>query len=81
MMNLELLMFASKAFDNDTLEYVARTHANTTLKIISVKIILLIIQQIMTLKMDMCVAGKQYRVIPMNHHGGEGKPGRFMAIQ
>ena len=25
-------MFASKAFDNDTLEYVARTHANTTLK-------------------------------------------------
>ena len=20
---------------------------------------------------------KQYRVIPMNHHGGEGKPGRF----
>ena len=32
MMNLELLMFASKAFDNDTLEYVARTHANTTLK-------------------------------------------------
>lgn len=43
MMNLELLMFASKAFDNDTLEYVARTHANTTLKIISVKIILLII--------------------------------------
>ena len=35
----------------------------------------------MTLKMDMCVAGKQYRVIPMNHHGGEGKPGRFMAIQ
>ena len=32
MMNLELLMFASKTFDNDTLEYIARTHANTTLK-------------------------------------------------
>ena len=31
-MNLELLMFASKTFDNDTLEYIARTHANTTLK-------------------------------------------------
>lgn len=32
MMNLELLMFASKAFDDDSLAYVARSHADTTLK-------------------------------------------------
>lgn len=32
MMNIELLMFASKAFDDDSLAYVARSHADTTLK-------------------------------------------------
>lgn len=32
MMNLDLLMFASKAFDDDSLAYVARSHADTTLK-------------------------------------------------
>lgn len=32
MMNLELLMFASKAFDDDSLAYVARSHADATLK-------------------------------------------------
>ncbi len=32
MMNLELLMFASKSLADDSLAYVARTHANTTMK-------------------------------------------------
>lgn len=32
MMNLELLMVASKAFGDDSLSYVARTHADTTIK-------------------------------------------------
>ncbi len=32
MMNLELLMFASKTLGDDSLSYVARTHANTTMK-------------------------------------------------
>ena len=32
MMNLELLMFASNTFGNDSLGYIARTHADTTMK-------------------------------------------------
>ena len=32
MMNLELLMFATNTFGNDSLGYIARTHADTTMK-------------------------------------------------
>lgn len=80
MMNLELLMFASNTFGNDSLGYIARTHADTTMKNHLEMIILLTIWLIMTRLTDMYVIDKLYRDMRMNLLGGVGRHGLYMAI-
>lgn len=81
MMNLELLMFASKAFDDDSLAYVARSHADTTLKNHFREDYSSYHWLTMTQRMDMFVVNKQSRAIPTNRHGDVGRHGLCMVIQ
>ena len=63
------------------MEYIARTHANTTLKNhfrkdYSSYHLVDYDPEDGHVRSQQTVQG-----MPMNHHGGEGKPGHFMAIQ
>lgn len=81
MMNLEMLMWASKNSDNPEFSKIARSHADVTMKITSV-LIIVVIMLCHTIRLQDCRKRKIHvKVILMNHLGPEGRRGHFMAIQ